>query len=145
MADLPDPADLPELAISPEKVCSIISMARQLDVKVEPGDSDEDSDEAGEDPGSILEDRADDPVRDELVSFIHDLNVDEQVDLVALMWLGRGDSDLDGWNDLRAQAADAHNNRTASYLLGAPLLADYLEDALSQFGRSCEEFEADRL
>jgi hypothetical protein len=139
-------ADLPELLISAEKVCAIISMARQFDAKVDAADSDEDSDEADEDAGAILEDRPDnDAVRGEIVTFIHDLNIDEQVDLVALMWLGRGDGDLDGWGDLRTQAADAHNNRTASYLLGAPLLADYLEDALSQFGRSCEEFEADRL
>ena len=142
MADLPD---LPELTISPEKVCLIISMARQFDAKVAPADSEEDSDEADEDSGSILEDHPDDPVRGELVTFIHDLNIDEQVDLVALMWLGRGDADLDGWSDLRAEAARDHNNRTASYLLGVPLLSDYLEEALSQFGRSCEEFEADRL
>ncbi len=40
---------------------------------------------------SVLENRKDDPVRAELVSFIHDLNEDEQIDLVALSWLGRGD------------------------------------------------------
>jgi len=137
--------DLPELAISPEKVCAIISMARQFEAKVAPADSDDGSNPTDDEGRSILEDRADDPVARELVTFIHDLNVDEQIDLVALMWLGRGDSDLDGWDDLRAQAADAHNNRTAAYLIGVPLLADYLEEALSQFGRSCEEFEADRL
>ena len=69
------------------------------------------------------------------------LNVDEQIDLVALMWLGRGDGDLDNWRDLRAEAARAHNNRTASYLIGTPMLADYLEEALSQFGKSFEDFE----
>ena len=30
-------------------------------------------------------------------------------------------------------------------VLGTPLLADYLEDALSQFGESCEDLDADRL
>ena len=69
-----------------------------------------------------------------LLSF-HDLNVDEQIDLVTLAWLGRGDGDLDSWDELRVQAASEHNNRTASYLLGTPLLADYLEDALSQLGK----------
>ncbi len=48
---------------------------------------------------------------------------------------------LDNWRDLRAEAARAHNNRTASYLLGTPMLADYLEEALSQFGKSFEDFE----
>jgi hypothetical protein len=94
---------------------------------------------------AVLEDHADDPVRVEFVTFVHDLNLDEQVDLVTLAWLGRGDGDLDSWDELRSEAARAHNNRTASYLLGTPLLADYLEDALSQFGEACEALDADRL
>ena len=46
-----------------------------------------------------------------------------------------------GWRDLRAEASRAHNNRTASYLIGTPMLADCLEEALSQFGKSLEDFE----
>jgi len=40
---------------------------------------------------------------------------------------------------LRAEAARAHNRRTADYLLGIPLLADYLGEAVSLFGIECEE------
>ena len=90
---------------------------------------------------SVLEDRKEDPVRAELVSFIHDLNEDEQIDLVALTWLGRGDGEIENWDELRAEASRAHNKRTATYLLGMPLLSDYLEEALSIFGHSTEEFE----
>jgi hypothetical protein len=79
--------------------------------------------------------------RSELSGFIRGLNEDEQIDLVALTWLGRGDGDLDNWRDLRAEASRAHNARTASYLIGTPMLADYLEEALSQFGKSFEDFE----
>jgi hypothetical protein len=92
---------------------------------------------------SVLEDRKDDPVFRELTSFIHDLNDDEQIDLVALTWLGRGDGDIENWNELRAEAARAHNKRTAAYLLGKPMLADHLEEALSKFGHSSEDVEAD--
>jgi hypothetical protein len=56
-----------------------------------------------------------------------------------LAWLGRGDGGADDWDELRAEAARAHNKRTASYLLGIPLLADFLEEALSQLGISLEE------
>lgn len=90
---------------------------------------------------SVLEDHADDPVWSELVALIRGLNEDEQIDLVALTWLGRGDGDLDDWQDLRAEAARAHNKRTAEYLLGIPLLGDYLEESLSELGHSSEEFE----
>jgi len=62
-----------------------------------------------------------------------------------MVWLGRGDGDLSDWQDLRSEAARAHNNRTAAYLLGMPLLSNHLEDAMSAFGRSCEEFEMGRL
>ena len=79
--------------------------------------------------------------RAELAGFIRDLNIDEQIDLVALTWLGRGDGDLSDWRQLRIQAAQAHNQNTASYLIGTPMLADYLEEAMEQFGKSSEEFE----
>jgi hypothetical protein len=42
-------------------------------------------------------------------------------------------------DELRAEAARAHSKRTASYLLGTPLLADHLEEALAQFGQSCAD------
>ncbi|QHO75594.1 hypothetical protein ACH79_26120 [Bradyrhizobium sp. CCBAU 051011] len=90
---------------------------------------------------SVLEDDRDGPVQNELKSIIRGLNEDEQIDLVALAWLGRGDGDLADWDDLRAEAARAHNKRTAEYLLGMPTLGDDLEEALAQFGHSAEEFE----
>jgi Protein of unknown function (DUF3775) len=130
-----------DLSISLEKVCFVVSKARQFDVKdivTDPDDGSNPSDDGGR---AILEDHSDDPVRQELMQFIADMNVDEQVDLVALTWLGRGDGDLDGWSALRSEAAEAHNNRTGRYLLGTPLLADYLEEAVAQFGESCADFE----
>jgi hypothetical protein len=90
---------------------------------------------------SILEDRTEDLA--ELTSFIHDLNDDEQIDLVALTWLGHGDGDIGNWDELRAEAARAHNKRTAAYLLGKPMLADHLEEALSKFSYSSGDVEPD--
>ncbi len=131
---------IPDLSISPEKVFFIISKSRQSEsessgagVIADSGDDDSSYGRGG---------RGEDTDRAELVRFIRDLNVDEQIDLVALMWLGRGDGDLDSWRDLRAQASQAHNRRTASYLIGTPMLSDYLEEAMSQFGKSFEEYEA---
>ena len=46
---------------------------------------------------------------------------------------------------MREEAARAHNQRTAEYLLGMPLVADFLEEGLSMLGYSCEEFEIERL
>ena len=120
--------------------------AREFDVK----DADTSSGDDGSDPADdrmveVLEDRPDDPVDQELVAFIEAMSEDEQVDLVTLTWLGRGDGTLEEWDELRAEATRVHNRRTASYLLGIPLLPDYLEEALAEFGRSCEEVEKDHL
>ena len=57
------------------------------------------------------------------------------------MWLGRGDGGLESWDELRTRAVQAHNNRTASYVIETPILGDYLEEALSELGVSLEDFE----
>ena len=93
----------------------------------------------------VLEDTADDPVRQELVAFIRGLNVDEQVRLVALAWIGRGTYDKSEWDEAVALATQEHNRRTAEYLLGLPLLGDYLEEGLAAFGQDCDDFNMDRL
>jgi hypothetical protein len=94
---------------------------------------------------SVLEEHADDPVVEELTSLINSLSEDEQIDLVALMWLGRDDYSASDWSTVRDEAARAHNNRTAEYLIGTPLLADFLEEGLSKLDFSCEEYEINRL
>ncbi len=132
---------IPDLAISAEKVAAVVARARQFDVKDVVTDPDSASNASDDAMLSVLEDHGDDPVRTELTAIIRGLNEDEQVDLVALAWLGRGDGDIDDWTDLRAEASRAHNKRTAEYLLGMPLLGDLLEEGLAQFGHSLEEFE----
>ena len=117
------------------------SWPRPANPTARPPESDLVTDLSDDDSIYGLEDHSKETDRSELSTFIRGLNVDEQIDLVALMWLGRGDGDLDNWRDLRAEASRAHNNRTASYLIGTPMLADYLEEALSQFGKSFEDFE----
>ena len=80
-----------DLTISTEQVCFIVGKARQFDAKDAVTDPDSGSNPSDDGNLAVLEDHANDPVRHELMTFIADLNVDEQVDLVALFWLGRGD------------------------------------------------------
>ena len=129
----------PTLGISPHKVCFFIVKAREFDVKDVVTDPDSGSNAADDAMISVLEDHPDDPTQQELRAFIGGLTEDEQIDLVALTWLGRGDGTLDDWDDLRAEAARLHNKRTAAYLLGKPMLADHLEEGLSQFGLYCAD------
>lgn len=124
--------------LSTEKVCYIIAKAREFDVKVDPVAPDPGSNPADDDALDVLEDFAADPTYDELTSAIRALNRDEQIELVALTWLGRGSYGAAQWFDAVSDARDAHNDRTAEYLTGIPLLCDYLEEGLTALGHSCE-------
>ena len=133
------------LTISPEKVCYLIVKGREFDVKVEVDDPDSGSNATDDAMIDVLEDTADDSVQDELTGFINALNEDEQIQLVALAWLGRGDHTKDEFAQAVSDARAARTDHTASYLLGIPMLPDYLEEALSQLNLSCEEYELGRL
>lgn len=133
------------LTISPEKICFVIIKSREYDAKDAVTEPDPGSNPADDEGIAVLEDHPDDPVSEELSSFIKALSEDEQIDLVALAWLGRDDYSAEDWQAVREEAARAHNKRTAEYLLGTPLISDFLEEGLSMLGYSCEEFETGRL
>jgi hypothetical protein len=124
---------MPELAISAEKDGFLIEKTREFDVKEEVSDPDSGSNGADDDMIDVLED-GDDPVVREITGFINAMTEDEQIDLVTLMRLGRGDGGIEEWDELRREAADGYNNHTASYLLGEPLVSDYLAEGLDAFG-----------
>jgi hypothetical protein len=125
---------MPELAISAEKVRFLIEKTREFDVKEGASDPDSGSNAADDNMVDVLGDNGDDPVVREITGFINAMTEDEQIDLVALMRLGRGDGGIEEWDDLRREAADGSNSRTASYLLGEPLVSDYLAEGLDAFG-----------
>ena len=129
------------LTINPDTVCYVIVKARELFVKVAPEELYDDSD----DVERILEDHADDPTYQEIRQFLDALNEDELAELLALMWVGRGDYGIDDWQPALNAVDDLRDRHTVDYLLGTPLLADYLEEGLSQFGQSCEDFEMGRM
>ncbi len=122
-----------------DKVCWVILKAREFDAKTAPVEEEPASNPVDEDMREVLEDYPEDTVEDELRAFIDSLNEDEQIELVALAWVGRGSFGAEEWAEAVAEARRAHNDRTADYLLGMPLLSDYLLEGLAAFGLSCEE------
>ncbi|UDQ90401.1 DUF3775 domain-containing protein [Xanthobacter autotrophicus] len=137
--------DLVTLSISPETICYIIVKARSRDAKDAVTDPDPGSDGPDDGMRAVLEDHPDDPVDEELAGAITALNEDQQIDLVTLAWLGRGDQDISTWDALRAEAAASRKVSTARYLLGMPLVGDYLEEGLARLGYSCADVELGRL
>lgn len=82
----------------------------------------------------LAEEEEENLTEEELRELIDDLNVDEAADLVALVWIGRGDYDAAEWADAVNEARQRSNRRTSSYLLGMPMLADHLEEGLEAIG-----------
>ena len=123
----------PALNLPLDKLGFIILKAREYDVKEGDSDPDEGSNAIDDGQTDILTDTADDPVREELMGAIRGLNDEERIRLVALAWLGRGTFALDEWKEALATARSEHSRRAAEYLLGLPLLGDYLEDGLAMF------------
>ena len=82
----------------------------------------------------LAEEETEDLTAVELRELINDLNVDEAAELVAMVWIGRGDYEPAEWEEAVAEARQRGNRRTATYLLGLPTLAEWLETGLEQIG-----------
>ncbi len=130
----------PDLSLSREQAYYILLRAREFDEKVEETDPDSGSNASDDADVDVLEDREDDPTEAELVAAVNALNDDEQLDLIALTWIGRGDFELAEWDEAREAARDIGRERLPRYLLQIPLLSDYLDEGLAQLGFSLEEF-----
>jgi hypothetical protein len=131
--------------IDPGTVCFLILKAREFDAKVAAVEPDPGSNPSDEGMREVLEDYGDDPVTDEITAAVDSLNIDQQCELVALAWLGRGDEDKESWGDLVQMARERHSEHTAGYLMGMPRLGDYLEEGMAQLGYSCDEMEREHL
>jgi hypothetical protein len=127
-----------ELRISSEKVCAFVEAAREVAGKVPSTAGDQTT--TGDDSARVtIEDYpGDDERRREMIEFIAGLNVEEQTDLLALIWLGRGDYELDDWDDAVAEAEARIAARDPDYMIGDAALPEYLGAGLEAFGRSCD-------
>jgi hypothetical protein len=122
------------LSIDLDTIQFIIDRAREFHVKESVSIPEEPTSPTDDWARQVLADHVDDPTYGELAATIDDLEPDQQIELVALMWLGRGDFDIEEWDDAVAEARRAHNARTADYLIATPLLPDYLAEALELHG-----------
>ena len=123
------------IEISTRKIARVIVRARQVDVKVARWGGSADAADAD----SVLESRSGDGTESEIRQYIADLNDDEKASLVAVAWIGRGTFEPEELQEAITTAKEEATAPTEDYLLGIPLLADYLEDGLDALGYSVEE------
>lgn len=126
--------------IALDKVCEIILYAKAFDVKE--GVSDPASGSNPIDDGNIdsLTESGDDSTEEQLRQVIDGLNDDERHNLLALVYIGRGDMEPEEWGAAVRFAAEregAMATSAADWLLGLPNLGDLLDEGLALMGRSC--------
>lgn len=126
------------LDVNPDTVCRLIELARIFHAQEEVVIPEEPEDPGADYPAQVLASHAGDTTLTEFRNIISDLEPDQQQQVVALLWLGRGDFSLDEWPEAVAEAADNWNENTADYLVAHPMLPDYLTDGLDQHGYSCD-------
>jgi hypothetical protein len=120
------------ITIPAQTLAYIIEKARQFDALVEEDDPESGSNPADDNGVAVLEDTPDNPTEEELAAFLESLNDDELIDLLALVWVGRGDYGGDAWAEAVFAARQAKNGRIVQYLVGTPMLGDLLEEGLAE-------------
>ncbi len=128
--------------IALDKVCEIILRARAIDVRDGDAETISGSNPIDDANALTLVESSDDATEEELREVIAGLNEDERHDLIALVYIGRGDLEPEEWVEavrLAREREDAMSISAADWLLGIPNLADLLDEGLAAMGRSCAE------
>ncbi len=124
-----------DLGISLVVVATIVDLANAV----------QEADEArigGDDDEELDDDEEDEITEEMLTDYIDELNEEQQVTLIALAWMGRGDYEPEEWKEALKLAAERNAKGTASaYLSGLEGLGDLLSEGVGAFGISIEEVE----
>jgi hypothetical protein len=122
------------LSVPIETLAFIIEKAREFDAEIEVDDPDSGSNAPDDKEMAILEDSADNPTEEELTAMLAGLNDDELAEILALVWVGRGDFDKQSWGEALSGARSTRDKRIVPYLIGTPMLGDLVEDGLAELG-----------
>ena len=117
------------LEISTDKVAHVILRAREVDVKTEAWDDENDIDGDDVNSETILEDLPEDATRQELKEFLESLNEDELAGLIALAWIGRGTYAPAELDEAVSTAKSEHGGNGVAYLFGLPCSRTILRTA----------------
>ncbi|TVS09945.1 MAG: DUF3775 domain-containing protein [Gammaproteobacteria bacterium] len=126
------------LAVPPDDVLRLTQLAREFHAQDAVVMPDTPGSLADEWPHGALAGHESDASLDEFRSIVRDLEPDQQMQVVALLWVGRGDYDVEEWEQAVSDARDAWNPRTADYLIAHPMLADQIEEGMQLLGYDLE-------
>ena len=118
------------LTLSPDFLRTLILKLRAVMAQEELVSPDSGSNASDDEGPATLQDSPDNLIREEISVEIEDLEPDQQAELVALMWIGRGDMEPAEWDEAVELAAARRDGPTARYLLSHPHVADHLEEGI---------------
>lgn len=121
-----------ELNLNPEFLRSLILKLRALMAQEEMVSPDSGSNPSDDEVSATLQESPDNMTRAEIEAQIEDLEPDQQAELVALMWIGRGDYEPEEWDEALAMAVDRADRPTSEYLLGHPQVAEDLDEGVNK-------------
>ena len=81
----------------------------------------------------------------QLRAFIERMGEEEQAELVALFWIGRGSFEPEDFAEARATARAEATTPTADYLFGSPHFPDHIEAGAEAMGLDVLSDEEDLL
>jgi hypothetical protein len=127
------------LHITLDSICAIIDMAREFQSKEQVVLPDNPSSPTEDWALQVLADHSEDYSVQAMTEAIAEMSQRQRAELVALMWLGRGDYDLEEWETAVDDALGDYSLRAAAYLLAHPMVSDDLEEGLLALGYSCQD------
>jgi hypothetical protein len=127
------------LHIPLEAICYIVAKTRELQAKEEVVIPDSPTGPSEDWALQVLADHSGDYTLAELADCIGEMSQRQRAELIALMWVGRGDYAVDDWEQAVDDAIGDHSVRAAAYLLSHPMVSDDLEEGLIAHGYSCED------
>lgn len=129
------------LNIGLETICFIIAKAREFQAKEQVVIPETPMSPSDDWALQTLAAHSDDLGLLEVDAAVADMDPEQQAELIAIMWLGRGDYSIDEWDNALADAMDqfVEHDNTATYLLAHPMVSDHLEEGLIAHGYSCED------
>ena len=118
--------------IALDKVTEIILRLRAIEVKEGATDPESGSNPVDDGATDVLVSGTEDATEMEIRSLITGLNTDERADLLALLYVGRGDMEPQDWDGAVrfAKEREAAGEGAVKELLGAPDAGDMLAEGL---------------
>jgi Tfp pilus assembly PilM family ATPase len=122
------------LSVSSDYLARLVVKTRGLQAREAEVDPDSGSNPTDDNMIDTLQDSFGDLSRQEVQRELQGLDDRQQAELVALMWIGRGDAEPEEWNQTVELARQLKAGPTPRYLLRHPLVAEHWQEGAAKLG-----------